>query len=148
MLVFSYMKRLIKSKKNSLKDGINKMTYGKNAFFFYFVINEKDEDEYLKVENEIKVSSARMAKLTSELVDKGYITKICSDSDHRKMIIKLTEEGKKEKERIFIRSIAISKTIFERVGYDKMDKFIDLFITINDVACDVIYEMKGQRKDA
>ena len=144
LIVYDYFKRLCTCHNFSLKRGINKITYGMNALLLYFAFNECKQVEYLKAEKALGVSSARMVKIIDGLLDKEYIIKTKSKEDKRKMILSLTDKGNDEKERLLKRALKISKMIFDEVGHENIETFIDLFIKINEATKFALENMKGE----
>lgn len=79
-----------------------------------------------------KVSTARVAKILKKLANKGLIETTVSQEDKRRVIVKITDLGRKEVEKGENEMICIMKKLISEVGEEDMNEFLRIFAKINE----------------
>lgn len=73
---------------------INEATQG-GGFILNYIACQGEEVLPGEICQEMNVSAARVAKVLNNLESKGYITRQIDTSDRRQILVKITEEGRK-----------------------------------------------------
>ena len=94
----------------------------------YFVLNYlvKHNKEVISADlsNSLNVSTARMTKLLQKLEKKNLILKQKSIADARKIIVTITEKGKKMLSNLKEMMLQLIDKLIEEIGEEKFEKFI------------------------
>ncbi|MDR0846917.1 MAG: transcriptional regulator [Lactobacillales bacterium] len=80
---------------------------------------------YLK--EELGSSTARIAMLLKTLEEKEMITRTADEADKRKVIVRITPKGEKHAIESHERVNQKTADVFEEMGADEAEKFIELF---------------------
>lgn len=82
--------------------------------------------------NALSVSTARMAKLLTNMEKKGLIIKRDSPKDARKTVVELTDKGRRIGEMYKETIINFTTDLIEKVGYEDMKEFIRISYRIKE----------------
>lgn len=79
-----------------------------------------------EISSEMNVSTARVAVLLKKMEQKGLIVRTTDNTDGRKTLIGVSEEGKKENQRRDERALAFAAAVIDRVGIERFTEFIEI----------------------
>ncbi len=82
----------------------------------------------------MSVSTARIARLLNTLEDRGLIRRSMDQTDRRKIIVRLTEEGEKYLEAVYARTHRRAAALVEALGAEDSEAFIRIAERIADVS--------------
>lgn len=132
--VINVLLRMKDCKPSEWFDSFDKFEEGSSMLLEYLYFNQDRKELYASnIADELKISRARVGALISKLKGLGYVSTIPSISDARIDNISITKAGidkvKSCHEELFV---LVSKVI-DRIGYDKVNEFLDLCGEIKDV---------------
>lgn len=82
----------------------------------------------------MSVSTARVARLLKTLEDRALIHRSIDPTDRRRIIVKLTEEGEKHLEAVYVRTHKRASAVIEALGAEDTEAFIRIAEKIVDVS--------------
>lgn len=126
---------LVKVKANAEKtisEVLNEFTKGEVGVLAYLVF-EKNNVTPGELSEQINVTSARIASILNSLENKKYIQRNASDTDKRKILVTVTEEGKANVEEAKNKVINKISSVFEQLGEEDTKEYIRLVSKINDI---------------
>jgi len=101
-------------------------------FVLMYLIDKKKAYASL-IGEEMQISRARVGILLKKMETRGLIIKSAHEHDSRIEIIELTSEGLIKCNEIKLEMIRYISNIIDRVGYDKLNKFLDTACEIKAV---------------
>ena len=126
---------LVKVKVNAEKtisEVLNEFTKGEVGVLAYLVF-EKNNVTPGELSERINVTSARIASILNSLENKKYIKRNVNDTDKRKILVTVTEEGKANVEEAKNKLINKISSVFEQLGEEDTKEYIRLVSKINDI---------------
>lgn len=94
------------------------------AFVLNYIASHGDEVIPGEIGQEMNVSSARIAQTLNSIEKKGWITRQIDTSDRRKIIVKLTPEGKNEAEKLNQRVMDIATKMLAQLGEHDAKEYV------------------------
>lgn len=85
------------------------------------------------ISKEFNVSTARTAVVLKTLAKKEYIETSVSDSDRRRVVVKITEKGRSVIQKAQDELIEFMKLLLDKVGEDDIKEFIRIVAKINQL---------------
>ena len=82
----------------------------------------------------MSVSTARVARLLKTLEDRALIQRSIDPTDRRRIIVKLTEEGERYLEAVYVRTHKRASAVIEALGAEDTEAFIRIAEKIVDVS--------------
>lgn len=127
-----YLKKLYAS---SPKNFIEKMNKRSRGIFVLLKCLAESEKEVCAgdINKAFNVSTARVATVLKKLVKRGLIETTTAKEDRRKVIVKITDLGRKAVEQGENEARNVMKILIREVGEEEMDEFIRIFIKVNEV---------------
>ncbi len=128
----SYLKKLFKS---SPKKFIEKMDgKSRGTFVLLKALAESEKEVHAgDISKAFKVSTARVAIILKKLVKRGFIVTTSAEKDRRKVIVSITDLGRKEVEKGNNEMIELIEFLICEVGEEDMNEFLRIFTKINKV---------------
>lgn len=126
---------LVKVKVNAEKtisEVLSEFTKGEVGVLAYLVF-EKNNVTPGELSERINVTSARIASILNSLENKKYIQRNVNDTDKRKILVTVTEEGKANVEEAKNKLINKISSVFEQLGEEDTKEYIRLVSKINDI---------------
>ncbi|WP_374286312.1 MarR family winged helix-turn-helix transcriptional regulator [Lactococcus sp.] len=127
---FSCMK---KKEGKSVLLKLSEQTQGEPLVLMYLFKNTGETIVPSNIAEFIGTSSARVASILNNLEDKGMISREISRDDRRKILVSLTDKGRRATSAHRTRSINRVSQVFQQMGEEKTTEFIDnwnLFLEI------------------
>ncbi len=128
-----YCKKLKKCRPNHILEKMDHIEKGIGFVLFYLYENKQNEIIAGDLAVGLNVSTARIAFLLNKMEEKGYINKTPSLKDGRKTIVELTEEGRKEVNRIINEGIYKMEYLMDKIGEKDLDELIRILMKIKSV---------------
>ncbi len=85
----------------------------------------------------LKVDKSVLTYITSQLIKKGYLVKVSSETDKRISLLNLTEESKKFLNEVRDNVRRKLNSLFENLGNEKKEKYKKIIQLINDIDLNV-----------
>ncbi|MBQ3253251.1 MAG: winged helix-turn-helix transcriptional regulator [Acholeplasmatales bacterium] len=124
--------RMKKTRPDHFFEKVNDSDEGMRFVLIY--LSKHNDDVYAtNIANEMHISRARMAILLKKLEAKDLISKYPSKTDKRIEVIRITDKGLEEVNRIKDNVISTIIKIVDVVGIDDINNFIDISSKIKDV---------------
>ncbi|MDK2868324.1 MAG: hypothetical protein PWP38_2639 [Clostridiales bacterium] len=109
-------------------------------------MNSDDSDGIMisKLAALMEISNSAVSQKISALEEKGYVERYSTKNDRRRVYAKMTPEGQAVLDRENARLIASMTKVFERMGEEDTEKFIELL----DKLYRVVNEMRHEHKNS
>jgi DNA-binding MarR family transcriptional regulator len=118
----------------------NVYSQGEHQVLFYLYKNSGEAVVPSDISRYTNTSTARIATILNNLEEKGMLTREISREDRRKILVTITDKGRKkaDAERChFVNNIA---TVLERMGEERAQDFVENFKLFLELGIDVIKE--------
>lgn len=125
------MNELRKSKPQVFLEKFSETERGTH-FVLGYLIQTSGEVISSDLSNALNVSTARMAKLLTNMEKKELIIKRDSAKDARKTVVELTEKGQKIGKMYEYALVKFMEYLVDKVGFEDMKEFIRISYKIND----------------
>lgn len=96
-LAKEFMQNMVQSKKGNLHKNMRNSMQGE-TFILHYISDNGGKVIPSAISHDMDISSARIAAALNSLEGKGYITRCIDKNDRRKIVVELTEAGKKQEE--------------------------------------------------
>ena len=110
-------------RKSSMQRHLDEATQGE-AFVLQIIARHEDHVLPGDIRNEMCVSSARIAQALNSIEKKGWITRRIDTNDRRRIIIHMTEEGKRAAEEHHRAILALASGMLSRLGEHDAREYI------------------------
>ena len=118
-----YLKKLFESSPKSFIESMDDKSRG--TFVLLKTLSETDKEVCAgDVSKMFGVSTARVAVVIKKLVKKGLVATATAEDDKRKVIIRITDSGRQEVNRIEDEMIDYMKVLVREVGQRDMNEFL------------------------
>lgn len=121
-----------KLKPNSLNNILNEFNRGEIGVLSYLAF-DKNEVSAGELSDNLNVTTARIASILNSLESKEYISRSENIKDKRKILVRITKQGKelaiKAKQEIIDKIIKI----IQEVGYEELKNYIDVALKIKKI---------------
>ena len=127
-----YLEIMYESRAKNFVDKVDAKTRGLQMILF-FLCKHTGEVCAGDLSKAFCVSSARIAAAIKNLSQKGLIETCTSDSDGRKVVVKITDAGRDEVQKSIDEMVKLIKFLMQRIGEDDLKEFLRIFAKINAV---------------
>ena len=90
------------------------------------VLNEAGPLDGTEVAQRASLLAPSLTRITQTLQAKGYVTREGSQTDRRRQVLAITNDGKALLDRYRDQALAIANTLEDRMGKEKLDLLLDL----------------------
>ena len=90
----------------------------------------------------IGASTARVANILNNLEEKGMISREISREDRRKILVFLTDKGRKETKERRTRTITRISNVFEAMGEERTQQFIEAWALFIQTSMSILEQEK------
>ncbi len=94
----------------------------------------------------MSVSTARITRLLNTLEDRGLVRRSIDPTDRRKIVVRLTEEGKRYLDGVYARTHKRASAVVEALGAEDTEAFIRIAEKIADVSRSLSAKETGEQK--
>lgn len=94
------------------------------TFVLFFIAMHGDTVLPGEIGNEMNVSSARVAQTLNSIEKKGWITRQIDEGDRRRILVRLTPEGKKAAEKHHQAVITLALKMLSLLGEDDAKEYV------------------------
>ena len=93
----------------------------------------------------IGASTARVANILNNLEEKGLISREISREDRRKILVFLTDKGRKETKERRTRTITRISNVFEAMGEERTQQFIEAWALFIQTSMSILEQEKEEQ---
>lgn len=93
----------------------------------------------------IGASTARVANILNNLEEKGMISREISREDRRKILVFLTDKGRKETKERRTRTITRISNVFEAMGEERTQQFIEAWALFIQTSMSILEQEKEEQ---
>ena len=122
-LAFELLEKMQTLRKAKPQKNINDALHGE-AFVLNFIAVHGDEALPGEISQEMDVSSARIAQALNSIERKGWITREIDRNDRRKIIVRLTAEGKTEADKHQRFIVGLTAKMLSLLGEEDAKEYI------------------------
>ena len=115
--------------------------------FILRVLYTEDEVSSGHIAEKMHVSTARVAALLKKMEARELITRESSKKDARVTVVKLTEKGKEETQKLIDVSILAISRIIDEIGFDRIKEYIILSHDINLKVFEILEDLQKNKAD-
>ncbi|MDR2832895.1 MAG: transcriptional regulator [Streptococcaceae bacterium] len=128
-----FMQALKSTNKSKMMGNMNQYSKGENAVLAQLFHQDQEEIAPSELSKCTHTSTARVATILNSLEEKGFVTREISKEDRRKIVVKITEAGKKEALKNKVIILGNISTIFEQMGEEETQHFLRTFAKFVDL---------------
>lgn len=131
--------------KEHVLNRFNVYSHGEHQVLFYLYKNSGEAVVPSDIAQYTNTSTARIATILNNLEEKGMITREISRQDRRKILVAITDKGRKNAEIMRCEFVEMIAKVLEEMGEERATNFVEnfkLFITLGAEL------MKGEDKNA
>ena len=113
------------------------------AFALQYIAEHEEEVLPSKISSEMNVTSSRIAQTLNSIENKGYIIREIDKDDRRRVLVKLTPEGRKEAEKHREKVLAAAAEILESLGEHDAKEYIRIISRLTRIApgCETLQKL-------
>lgn len=126
-----YMEKFHEKKPAPMMQRISKDENGIGFLLNYLYMNVNEQITAGDLAKNLNVSTARIAVLLKKMESRGYVTKTACETDARKTIIKLTDEGRIKVEQQKEKMIRLMEQIIIEVGEEDLNHLLEILRKLN-----------------
>jgi len=104
------------------------------TFILNFIAHHDGDVLPGKIGHEMDVSSARIATALNSLEKKGLITRQIDTNDRRKILVRITEEGKKISEKQLKKVVAVATKMLHQLGEHDAKEYVRITGRLVEIA--------------
>lgn len=128
--LLEFMQRLYKSKPQKK---ITDAMHGKKSIMACLAFSKDEKISPGDLSEELNISSARVAAALNGLEDKGFIKRSIDPSDRRKILIEMTEKGKKETKRHMDTMIKKTAENLKELGEKDASEYVRILGRLSEI---------------
>lgn len=91
----------------------------------------------------LELSTARIAAMLNNLERKGAITRARDEADRRRVVVRLTVQGREEVQTSYDAAVACLAEVYRRMGEDDTRELLRLSDRAGEIAQQIYEERKG-----
>lgn len=132
-LAEKFIQQVKDSNKSQVINNFNSFGHGEHQVIFYLYKNSGKAIVPSDISKYTNTSTARIATILNNLEEKGMITREISREDRRKILVSITDKGRRYAEESRAKHVGYLAEVLEEMGEERSQSFIEnmtLFLEI------------------